>query len=247
VRTIVWFSCGAASAVAAKLVLQDTPGAVVARCLVNNEHPDNSRFAVDVASWLGAEVVNLRSAKYKDCWDVWEKRRYLNGPAGALCTVEMRKKVRLDFAQEGDINVFGFTSEEADRATRFEDNNPGVGCRFPLIERGVSKTDCYDVIRQAGIELPAMYRMGYHNANCIGCVKGGAGYWNKIRNDFPDIFARMVMLEKSIGASCINGQPLATLDPRAGRHKDLELPDCGLFCGENDGWKWEPAKKGDAQ
>lgn len=31
------------------------------------------------------------------------------------------------------------------------------------------------MVLRAGIELPLMYRMGYDNANCIGCVKGGEG------------------------------------------------------------------------
>lgn len=31
-----------------------------------------------------------------------------------------------------------------------------------------------------------MYDLGYANNNCIGCVKGGIGYWNKIRIDFPE-------------------------------------------------------------
>ena len=32
-----------------------------------------------------------------------------------------------------------------------------------------------------------MYDLGYPNNNCIGCIKGGMGYWNRIRKDFPDI------------------------------------------------------------
>ena len=35
--------------------------------------------------------------------------------------------------------------------------------------------------------------------NCIGCVKGGMGYWNKIRRDFPERFEEMAALEKEIG------------------------------------------------
>ena len=98
-RTIAWFSCGAASAVAAQLALKRYPDTIVARCVVDNEHPDNDRFAQDVARWLGVEILNLRSSRYRDCWDVWEKRRFLNSPNGALCTVEMKKKVRQKFAQ----------------------------------------------------------------------------------------------------------------------------------------------------
>ena len=39
-RTICWFSCGAASAVATKLTLKDTPDAIVAYCETGAEHPD---------------------------------------------------------------------------------------------------------------------------------------------------------------------------------------------------------------
>jgi hypothetical protein len=235
-RTVAWFSCGAASAVAAKLTVEADPSAVVARCVVANEHPDNDRFAHDVALWLGVEVVNLASKKYADCWDVWKRRRFLNSPGGALCTVEMKKKVRQDYAEPGDVNVFGYTVEEKHRAEWFLANNPDSLARFPLIEQRLTKAHCFRIIASAGIELPAMYRLGYHNANCVGCVKGGAGYWNKIRRDFPDVFARMSALEEAIGATVLREQSLRSLPLNAGRHEDLELPDCGLFCGMNEGF-----------
>jgi hypothetical protein len=219
--------------VAAKLTLAEHPDALVVRCVVANEHPDNDRFARDCEAWFGKSVIEIRSEKYADCWDVWEKRRFLNGPAGALCTVEMKKKVRQRFEQIDDVQVFGFTWDETDRATRFRENNPEIAARFPLIERRYSKARCYYEVGQAGLVLPTMYRLGYHNANCVGCVKGGAGYWNKIRRDFPEVFARVAALEESIGASVLKDKPLRELRPDEGRHEDLELPDCGLFCGEN--------------
>ena len=102
-RHVSWFSCGAASAVATKLAIAQHPGTIVVRCIVENEDPDNDRFANDCAEWFNRPVLELRSAKYKDCWQVWEERRFLNGPAGALCTVEMKKKVRQRFQQPGDL------------------------------------------------------------------------------------------------------------------------------------------------
>ena len=47
------------------------------------------------------------------------------------------------------------------------------------------------MVHRAGVKLPAMYGLGYEHNNCIGCVKGGMGYWNKIRKDFPDAFEKM--------------------------------------------------------
>ena len=52
----VWFSCGAASAVAAKLTLARFAHNCDVRILNNpiaEEHPDNSRFLKDCEQWFG--------------------------------------------------------------------------------------------------------------------------------------------------------------------------------------------------
>jgi len=75
-----------------------------------------------------------------------------------------------------------------------------------------------------------MYDAGYINNNCVGCVKGGMGYWNKIRIDFPDVFKMRSEMEKKIGASCIKGIFLDELDPKAGRMAKPIVGECGIFC-----------------
>jgi hypothetical protein len=184
---------------------------------------DNDRFAIDVEKWLGRPIVTLKADKYSDHFQVIEKERYINGPGGAKCTVELKKRVRLKFQEVDDVQYLGYTLEEQDRAERFCKSFPEVSARFPLIERGLTKADCVGLIERNGIELPAMYRLGYNNNNCIGCVKGGAGYWNKIRLDFPEAFQRMAKLERLLGRSCINGRFLDELDTNVGTHKDLAI------------------------
>lgn len=229
-RTLVWFSAGAASAVAAKLALQRCGNVVIAYTDPGSEHVDNERFIADCERWFGRTVERLKSEKYADTWQVWRERRYLNGPAGALCTTELKKRQRFDFQQPDDVQVFGYTVEERDRAERFRENNPDVSLWCPLIDEGLRKSDCLAIVERAGIELPAMYRLGYANNNCIGCVKGGKGYWNKIRRDFPETFTRMAVLEREIGRSCINGQFLDDLDPTVGRYADEPNLECSLLC-----------------
>jgi len=41
-----------------------------------------------------------------------------------------------------------------------------------LIDNDLSKENCLAIIDRAGIEIPMMYKLGYNNNNCIGCVKG---------------------------------------------------------------------------
>ncbi len=232
-RTVVWFSAGAASAVAAKLTLAEGP-AVLAYTDPGSEHPDNERFIADCEEWFGQDVVRLKSEKYVDTWQVWSERRFLNSPQGALCTTELKKKVRQAFERPDDRQVFGYTVEERHRADRFREQNPGVDLVTPLIDLGLPKSECLRLVQQAGIVLPAMYRLGYRNNNCVGCVKGGIGYWNKIRKDFPDTFTRMAALERDIGATVLRADGerlyLDTLDPGRGNHDTEADIQCSLFC-----------------
>lgn len=106
--------------------------------------------------------------------------------------------------------------------------------RTPLIERNLTKADTLAMLWASGIKLPQMYELGYRNNNCIGCVKGGKGYWNKIRVDFPAVFAGRAAREREIGASIIhdeNGRVFLDELPRdAGRHDDMPDIECGVFC-----------------
>ena len=88
-RTVCWFSAGAASAIATRLMLRQQPEAVVAYCETGAEHPDNERFIADCVRWFNRPVERLHSEKYESTWDVYEQRRYLAGIDGALCTTEL--------------------------------------------------------------------------------------------------------------------------------------------------------------
>lgn len=237
-RVVSWFSAGAASAVATKLALSDYGSDVVIAYadLGDSEHPDNQRFISDCEAWFGHEVVRLKSKKYRDIWQVFEERRFLVSPDGALCTTELKKKVRQDFEQPDDLQVFGYTvdKKDSDRADRFRKQNPEVTLLTPLIDRGLTKADCLGLVQQAGIQLPAMYLLGFSNNNCIGCVKGGMGYWNKIRRHFPERFNRMAKLERDIGHSLLHDEAgpvwLDELDPDRGRYSDEPDIECSLMC-----------------
>lgn len=51
-RTICWFSCGAASAVATKITIEAGDGDIVpAYCETGSEHPDNELFLSDCERW----------------------------------------------------------------------------------------------------------------------------------------------------------------------------------------------------
>ena len=63
----------------------------------------------------------------------------------------------------------------------------------------LSHADCLAIVERAAIQLPAIYGLGFNNANCIACCKGGEGYWNHTRDVFPADFAEVVQIQESIG------------------------------------------------
>lgn len=235
----MWFSCGCPSAVTVKLAIAayaKTHEVVVARIKIPSEHPDNDRFARECAEWFGQPIVTLASARYDDVWDVWEQRRFLVSNEGALCTTEMKKMVRFAFQRCDDLQLFGYAADKLDveRSVRFREQNFEIDCDFPLIDAGLSKADCKALVERAGIEIPMMYKLGYANNNCIGCVKGGLGYWNKIRRDFPATFARQATLQRSIDAKTLKYRGelifLDELPPEAGRYQDEPDISCSVAC-----------------
>lgn len=190
-RIVSWFSCGAASAVATKLAILDAKKSghelVVAYCEVIEEHPDNKRFLIDCEKWFGQKIIVLGNDKFdRSIYKVFEKTRYLAGTHGARCTGELKKQIRIDFQKPNDVQIFGYTIEEQNRVDRFIDANNDVEIINPLIDRGLTKQDCIAMIQKAGIDIPEMYKLGYLNNNCRGCVKAsGPPYWQKIKIDFP--------------------------------------------------------------
>jgi len=231
-RSISWFSCGAASAVATKLSKPD----VIAYCDVGSEDVDNQRFLTDCEKWFGKDVTRLKNPEFKDTWEVWEKRKYLAGIAGAPCTGELKVAPRLSFQMPDDIHIFGYTADSTD-AARFEalkENWPELNVRAPLIEQGLTKAACLAMIQNAGIKPPRVYSMGFPNANCIPCVKATSpAYWSLVRKEFPLEFHRMSELSRKFGARLarLNGERVF-IDEIPDGHAVTQpiAPECDFLC-----------------
>jgi len=230
---VSWFSAGVSSAVATKIALQRGDPMRVIYIHIEDQHPDTSRFIQDCQDWFGAKIEILNS-RYGSVETACRMASFLNSPHGAACTTRLKKQVRKDWerhhSDERHVYVWGMDASEAGRQRRLIDSNPDQDHIFPLIDEGISKEQAHGLLKAAGIDRPRMYDMGYPNNNCIGCIKGGMGYWNKIRSDFPDIFASRAKLERDIGASINKSIYLDELPPDAGRECKIVVPDCGLFC-----------------
>jgi PP-loop superfamily ATP-utilizing enzyme len=236
----VWFSCGAASSVAAKLIVEKyskTHNILIVNNPVKEEHEDNRRFLNDVSKWIGKKIIESKSKEFPDASiiTVFDKRKYISGIAGAPCTKFLKKQARYEFEVKNkiDFHVLGFTSDEIKRHERFV-KNERENVMPILIDLDISKQDCFDILIKAGIKLPKIYSLGFPNANCIGCVKSQSPtYWNLVRKKFPKVYEQRAEQSRRIGCKLVvrKGERIF-LDQLKETDKGGKIKswDCGIFC-----------------
>lgn len=232
-KTVSWFSAGVSSAIATKLAINEIDQIIYIH--IDDQHPDSMRFVKDCEKWF-EKPIKVMQSKYANVENAClgaGGRGYINGPGGAACTGYLKKRVRIEWEQEQDellTYVWGMDVHEYERCERLEETMPNQDHIFPLLDKKITKDHAHQILKASGINRPIMYDLGYQNNNCIGCVKGGMAYQNKIRIDFPEVFESRAKMERKIGASCINGVYLDELDPERGRDKPPIVDDCGILC-----------------
>lgn len=228
---VCWLSAGVSSFVAGYLVRDSVDQFIYID--VDDQHEDSHRFIRDSEKLLGTTVEWLKSP-YGSVENVVRQFRFIKSAYGAKCTEVLKKRVRKEWEyahRDYEITyVWGMDCSERRRADNIRESMPQFNHEFPLIDQNLTKADAHGICRNLGLKRPVMYDLGYSNNNCIGCVKGGMGYWNKIRVDFPKIFEERAKLEREIGHSCLNGIFLDELDPSAGRMSEEIMDECGIFC-----------------
>lgn len=230
---VCWISAGISSFVAGYLVKDSVDKFIYID--IKDQHPDSIRFIRDCESVLGKRIEILKSREYESVDDAILAGGIVRMANGfSPCTNYLKKRVRKQWEEEhADYEityVWGFDINERNRAENVAETMTGFQHEFPLIERNLTKQDCHAIAARLCIKRPVMYDMGYNNNNCIGCVKGGMGYWNKIRVDFPEVFERRAKLERELNSRCLKECFLDELEPDRGRMSEEIMEDCGIFC-----------------
>jgi 3'-phosphoadenosine 5'-phosphosulfate sulfotransferase (PAPS reductase)/FAD synthetase len=236
---VVWFSCGAASAVAAKITLElygEHNNVLIVNTPIQQEHHDNQRFLQDIQQKLQHPILTAINPEYPhgSITEIFDQIGLMKNREFAPCTHYLKVQSRFHFEKTHkiDYHVMGFTVDEWERQKKFsmmERKSLPV-----LVSQLTTKKECFDIISKWGVQLPEMYKLGFKNSNCMGCVKASSpAYWNMIRKYFPDVFEQRVQQSRKHGCKLVVlKQKRIFLDelPNDALGGKLGEWECGLFC-----------------
>lgn len=211
---IAWWSGGADSAITCWLCLSwfGKENVRVVFIDTKNEDDDTYRFKKDCEGWYGCEIETISNKEYGNIKEVWYKFLSLNVATGAICSAELKRKVRQDFQNKNTFSyqAFGYdcAPKEIERAIAMKQNYPDSKPIFPLIYELIGKGRAIKILQKNGIEPPDSYKMGYNNNNCLkrGCVQGGIGYWQLYKTTHPLEFIEMAQVEHEL--TDLKGEPV---------------------------------------
>jgi hypothetical protein len=88
------------------------------------------------------------------------------------------------------VTGLGISTDESQRA-RKESGIAWQVLEYPLIQLGLSRRDCVQLIEQAGLPVPP-------KSACFFCPYKRKGEWQEMRRTKPDLFDKAVVMEQQI-------------------------------------------------
>lgn len=182
----------------------------------DSEHPASLKYVREVMQPWAAEhnfpvheVVTTRRGEPTTIWnEITRKDSTRNvipvygtvgAPLARICTVDFKIKtigrwLRANGASKTNpaLVAIGISTDEIERAGRGKDE-PGQKRVYPLLELGLNRDRCEQVIREAGLPVPP-------KSSCFFCPFHRPLTWAEMRRDEPELFDKAQQLEDHINA-----------------------------------------------
>ena len=219
-RFVVGYSGGVTSAWCLDWALRTYPRDEVVALFhdTHREHADTYRYLRQMAERLGIDITERSDGRSVE--QVEDDEHALANNRMAFCSRILKAEQKDRYYEElraagvtEIVLVLGFSSREWQRIQRatMRAAADGYAVMFPLVTAGITKQECADWSLALGVPLPSMYRWSDH-ANCVGCRRGGKGYWLAVKANEPAIFDAAKAREAEWGHTFLKDTTLANLE-----------------------------------
>ena len=191
--------------------------------------------------WVDVAWVDKQGRQRDLCDDVLTNEKSINIPVfmpGGMpgnrnCTVSYKIKPIARWIKQNAPNCTlgkGISTDEPHRATPSRESD-GYTSAYPLIELGISRSDCLTIAKDAGLPQPP-------KSSCWFCPFKTTDQWVTMRREHPELFDQSVKLERVLQERRANlGKDAVYLSGIGGRRgvnlADVIPEQLGLF-------GWEP-------
>jgi len=151
---------------------------------------------------INASVSRKDGRQWASLVDHCEQQKIIPQQWPRWCTVEWKRKQFIRYAQRPAFVHIGIDAGEAKRAKISSDG--GFEQRYLLVEHGIDREGCKQIIRDAGIPVPM-------KSGCYICPYQRVSQWKQLRRIHPCLFQRAVELEKVSGRTYIRGKTLPVI------------------------------------
>lgn len=159
---------------------------------------------------------------------------YSGAPMSRSCTADHKIKVLGKWiknnAPELPVNVLiGISTDEFQRANRGKNEKWEIR-QYPLLDLGLSRTDCVQIIKNAGLPVPP-------KSSCFYCPFHTLQTWAELRRDNPELFDKAQQLEDKLNERRAKREKPPVYLTRKNNRLSLVVTEAGptLFDEFNDG------------
>ena len=169
------------------------------------EHPDLYRFLNDLSAHFRHPITFDSDGRSPE--QLFHDHHALANNRMPFCSRVLKAERLQAFYKHADTLVFGIGADEMHRAQRLVGVYQVVAAKtnrwpkllFPLIQENVSKEQVSDFLKDAGIQEPLLYRLGFLHNNCSGgCVRAGKKHWKLLYEKLPEVYAERERVEREM-------------------------------------------------
>jgi len=155
-----------------------------------NELPDMKAHWDNLENILGEPIQRVRHTR--SLIEEIEKINMLPNVFARWCTIRLKIEPTLDYFESlpaGSTLYVGLRADEMERKGLYGED---ITVRFPMREWNWNEKDVWDYLNSKGICIPK-------RTDCALCPYQRLGEWRDLYENYPDLYAEGVALEKKIG------------------------------------------------
>jgi hypothetical protein len=190
------FSGGAGSWYTAKRLTETVDPASIRLLFADTliEDQDLYRFLEEAAANVGGELVKV--AEGRNPWQVFRDERFIGNTRADPCSKILKRNLLRKWLEEhhspdSTTIYLGIDWTEIHRFERARGYWEPWTVTAPLCDPPLaSRQEMLDAMRQAGIQPPRLYAMGFPHNNCGGfCIKAGQAHFANLLKQLPERYS----------------------------------------------------------